>query len=150
MKIPALISFLLASFVSYSQSQIINKSPKETWQAVVEAFAKKGIAIQAVDRETGLIVSTKQSFSDKYCYSKKPSAECIIELWDGVKEDPTVVSGYYNVIIKPKENGSEVLISLVNLEAYYEKEMRGYKKKYPFKIKSTGLFESEIIKMISK
>ncbi|MBU7576697.1 MAG: hypothetical protein KAF40_01430 [Flavihumibacter sp.] len=148
MKIPLLILFLLASLFSYSQSQVINKSPQETWQAVVEAFAKKGIAIQAIDRETGLIVSTQQSFTDKYCYSKKLNSGCQVELWDGVKENPSVVSGFYNVIIKPAGDKTEVLISLVNLESYYEKEMRGYKKKYPFKVKSTGKFETEFIDLI--
>lgn len=143
-----MLTFLLASVVSYSQVQIINKSPQQTWQAVVEAFAKKGIAIQAIDRETGLVVSTQQSLTDKYCYPKKPNTDCQVELWDGVKEDPSVVTGFYNVIIKPAGEKTEVIISLVNLEAYYEKEMRGYKKKYPFKIKSTGKFETEFIDLI--
>lgn len=148
MKLPLFIVFLLSSYFSFSQGIIINRNHKDTWQAVVEAFAKKGIAIQAVDRETGLIVSTQQSFLEKYSYSKKMDPRTYVELWDGVKEDPSVVSGFYNVIIKPAGEKTEVLISLVNLEAYYEKEMRGYKKKYPFKLKSTGRFEIEFYELI--
>lgn len=144
------ISLIFISVLSFSQSISLNKPVDEVWQQTVEIMANRGIAIQAIDRKTGLLVSTKQSFLNSYSKGKNIDKKSMVILDGGVKEAPSVVSGYYNIIIKPDGNRTLILISIVNLEAYYEKEMRGYKKQYHFEARSSGLFEKEMTSELSK
>ncbi|MFT3824895.1 MAG: hypothetical protein QM731_13315 [Chitinophagaceae bacterium] len=143
---------ILVSVSCFSQIRIA-EGREAVLNKIVTFFAKKGIAIQTLDRPTGLIVSVQQSFLEHYCYLKNGEPKTpgsLVILTDGVKEDPSVVSGYYNIVLKEEGNATEVNASIANLQAYYEKRMRGYSKKYAFSAKSSGVFEKELFDFLNK
>lgn len=126
-----------------------SKSVDEVWTNIIDFFASNGISIKIIDKESGLIISEGNSFKDRYTYEKADgslfdkSAYIVLNKisYGGEQQKPQIVTGEWNIRIKPLNGRTSVAINLVNIEASAEQN-------FVFTGKSTGEFEKFIFEQI--
>jgi len=133
-------------FVIYSE-----KSKDEVWSKVIDIFAQKGLAINVIDKSSGLIGSNEYSFGNSMTYEMENGMPNDTTAWVIVNKYtstlgniilPNTIKGSFNVRVKEEGNKTAININLVNLTAWYLHPSGSLQ--IPYEIKSTGKFEQSI------
>lgn len=172
-KLISLLAILfIASFSSCSTLQLKGAYPEsqhytetslsqeEVWTNIIDFFATTGVPITTIDKSSGLIVSSKVSFLNNYTREKdgkpmNPKAYVVIPTVRGgfgnILEPTSKITGNWsmvgdwNVRIKSTNGKTQIYVNLMNMDCYYSTSgLYGNTTKIP--IKSTGVFEKEMIK----
>lgn len=128
----------------------------QVWDRIIDFFAISGVPISNIDKESGLIVSSKFSFINNYTREVggkplNPDAYVVIPtvrgaLFFNILEPTAVITGSwimegdFNVRIKKiKGDLTSINVNLVNLICIYNWDR--------IPMKSTGIFEKSLIEL---
>lgn len=137
-----------------------SKSLDETWSAIIDLFATKGLSIKIIDKSSGLITSNKTSFLFSYTYENKqgqpedPNAFVVVNKLKGGfgnTLNPQVLTGEWNIRIKEVNSKTVINVNLVNIIAQYTApRTTTYTAEHTYNLvaKSTGVFEKLIADQI--
>lgn len=137
-------------FVVYS-----DKSKDEVWSKVIDVFAQKGLAINVIDKSSGIIGSNEYSFTNHATFEKANDLPSDTTAWvvynkymiDGLNPiPPTTIKGSFNVRVKEEGNKTLININLVGLTAWYLQPSANMQ--IPYEIKSTGVFERTFAELV--
>lgn len=105
----------------------IGTSFGRAWDAVIDAFADRGISVETLDRSSGLIVPAGRTYVAKQYADAIKYADCGYAM----KAQPYAPSSVkYNVVVRGDSSASTVQV-----RAFYESTLS------PFHCVSTGLYE---------
>ncbi len=141
-------------------------SVEQVWTRVIDYFAMSGISIKLIDKASGLIVSEETSFVDYYTREEDgkpidPNAYVVIPTVRGgfgnILEPRAAITGEWkmlgswNVRVKPNGDKTLVNINMTNLSCYYlQPSMWGASNATAIPIASTGVWENEFLKYLTK
>ena len=135
------------------------------WDRVVDFFATSGVPITHIDKDSGLIISSKMSFLNSYTLERNgvpedPNAFVVIPIVRGgfgnILEPRAVITGRwtmygdFNVRITICDGGKTMInVNLLNLTClYYGSSLLGNTTRVP--IASTGVFEKSLLQLFCK
>lgn len=146
----------------FSQETELNY--EEVWTRVIDFFSMAGIPITTIDKSSGLIVASRVSFLSSYTREVNgtpldPDAYVVIPTVRGMfgnRLEPNAritgdweMTGDWNIRIKANGDKTTVNVNMVNLECFYRTSgLAGSTTKIP--IKSTGVFENELLKYLTE
>jgi hypothetical protein len=135
-------------FVVYS-----DKSKDEVWSKVIDVFAQKGLAINVIDKSSGIIGSNEYSFLNSATFEKANDMPSDTTAWvvynkymiDGLHPiPPTTIKGTFNVRVKEEGTKTFININLVGLSASFVSATTII----PYEVKSTGVFERTFAELV--
>lgn len=140
---------------SSGKSVETDKSVDEVWESLIDYFAMSAAPISLIDKESGLIVSERATCSATVERNGKPldsSAYVIIpdyfrNSWTTSPLAPhfLVSTASFSVRVKPVDGKTLIYVNLYGMRVFSERsnESWGYGS-------STGVFEKELLKFLSK
>jgi len=151
---------LKGNYPSPNQFTESSKSFEDVWTKTIDFFAISGIPITTIDKSSGIIIASKMSFVNNYTREGKDklpidkTAFVVIPTVRGgfgnVLEPKSPITGEWrmdgdwNVRIKTVGYKTVVNVNLLNIQCFYK---AGFSSTM-IPIKSTGVFEKQIIEMI--
>ena len=135
-------------FVTYS-----DKSKDEVWSKVIDVFAQKGLAINVIDKSSGIIGSNDYSFTS-ITHEMANDMPSDTTAWVVVNKymiygldrpvHPNFVKGSFNVRVKEEGSKTSININLVGLTA----SLVSSTTTVHYDVKSTGVFEKTFAELV--
>lgn len=130
---------------------------EKVWSRAIDFFSERGIAIQTVDKSSGLIVSGNYSFTNSVTIESSDGGFFDNEKWivcacpflpDGTVVAPNVANGDFNLRIKQEDGKTIINVNLLPREFYQSANTSFGPVKVDRQAFSTGVFEKKIAEFI--
>ena len=136
----------------------------EVWSKVIDYFAITGTPITTIEKQSGIIVSSKMSFVNNYTREDKkgnlinPEGYVVIPTVRGrfgnILEPSSLITGNWTMVgdwnVRVKSEGEKTIINvnLTNVQCFYTAPgAYGRSQTSRIPIKSTGRFESNLLEL---
>jgi hypothetical protein len=136
------------------------KSYDEAWSSMIDLFAENGLAINVLDKDSGLLTSLRTDLLPYFTVEKRDGTLMDTEAYVVVESirysnvntifRPSSLTGTWNVRIKKDGAGSSINVNLVNIQASLSSSPTNYINGFSRSLdaRSTGVFESFIANKI--
>lgn len=154
----------MGTYPQSMRTEETSKSVDEVWSKVIDFFASEGIAINIIDKSSGLITSERTPFTEMTTEEDgkgnliNPNAYIVaVPLAGGFGNKLPLDNGRYNITaswnvrVKNIDGKTSITVNVVNLTGSYQNPTSKFSSSgtiVPVQVKSTGVFEESILNLL--